>query len=597
MAISHCLRNLVSAAVIAAGTCGTATAHESAVRIGVLAYQGAEASATEWSHLPARLDRTIPGRRFELLYLDLDGLRAAVANKQVDFVVTNGGQYVAMEAEWGLSRLVTMSRSDAASPDRAIGSAIIVRSDRTDLAALTDLRGRAIAAVAPDAFGGYLVGARELLHHGVDLEYGDARMRFVGVPMQNIVEAVARGTADAGIVRACLVETLVARGALAAGTLKVIEPRAAAPEIPCAYSTELYPDWPLAKARHTDLALAKAVAVSLLSMPATADGTTWAVPADYQSVHDLYREVKAGPYTYLRATSMQALAQKYWPYLVLLVAGLAAFVVHVVRAEYLVKRRTLELSEALAARSTAEARMRSQQEHAEHLSRLSILGELSGTLAHELNQPLATIATYAQGLRRRAGAGRLEADALTQASSEIAAQAERAGSIIQRIRAFARKRAAVREERVLAEVVREAVALFSDMMPSVPRVAVEERTGGEARVRADPLQVQQVLLNLLKNAADATEGLPSARRAIVVRLNREAGWLRVTVLDRGPGLDEALRSRLFEPFFTTKPDGLGLGLAICKSIVEAHGGRLTAQANPDGPGLALSFTLPACEAS
>lgn len=596
MAIPHCLRNLVSAAVIGASTCGTATAYESAVRIGVLAYQGAEASATEWSHLPARLDRTIPGHRFELLYLDLDGLRAAVANKQVDFVVTNGGQYVAMEAEWGLSRLVTMSRADVASPDRAIGSAIIVRSDRKDLAALTDLRGRAIAAVAPDAFGGYLVGARELLHHGVDLEDGDARMRFVGLPMQAIVDAVARGTADAGIVRACLVETLVARGALAAGTLKVIEPRAAR-EIPCAYSTQLYPDWPLAKARHTDLALAKAVAVSLLSMPATADGTTWAVPADYQSVHDMYREVKAGPYAYLRATSMQALAQKYWPYLVLLVAGLAAFVVHVVRVEYLVKRRTLELSEALAARSTAEARMRSQQEHAEHLSRLSILGELSGTLAHELNQPLATIATYAQGLRRRAGAGRLQADALTQASSEIAAQAERAGSIIQRIRTFARKRAAVREERVLADVVREAVALFSDMMPSVPRVTVEERIGGEARVRADPLQVQQVLLNLLKNAADATEGLPSARRAIAVRLTREAEWLRVTVLDRGPGLDEALRSRLFEPFFTTKPDGLGLGLAICKSIVEAHGGRLTAQANPDGPGLALSFTLPACEAS
>jgi two-component system sensor histidine kinase TtrS len=561
------------------------------VRIGVLAYQGAEASAADWSHLPAHLNRTVPGHRFELVHLDLGGLREAVAQRRVDFLVTNGGHYVALEADLGISRIVTLSRSETRSPDRAIGSAIIVRGDRVDIKTAADLRKKKIAAVAPDAFGGYLVAARELLRHGIDLSEGDARVDFVGLPMQGIVDAVVRGAADAGIVRACLPEQLVARGVVAAGQVRVLG-SPAGPDIPCAVSTELYPDWPLAKARHTDLALAKAVATSLLSMPATAEGISWAVPADYQAVLEMYRDLKAGPYVYLRGTTMQALAQKYWPYLLLLVLTLTAFIVHVVRVEHLVKRRTAELSEALSARSAAEARMRHQQEQAEHLSRLSILGELSGTLAHELNQPLTTIATYAQGLQRRVQAQRLDPAALEQASGEIATQAERAAGIIQRIRAFARKRAAVHEDVALLAIVREAVALFSGMMPGVPHVMVEARIPAEARVRADPLQVQQVLLNLLKNAADATEQLPPARRAITVTVGREDEWLRVTVCDHGPALTEDLRSRLFEPFYTTKQGGLGLGLSICKTIVEAHGGRLTAQARRDGPGLAVSFTLP-----
>lgn len=569
-----------------------APAADQSARIGVLAWLGAEASATDWSHLPTQLARSVPGYRFELVHLDLDGLRHAVAQRQVEFVVTNSGQYVALEAELGLSRIVTLSRTDVATPDRALGSAVIVRSDRGMLKSIGDLRGRTIAAVAPEAFGGYLVGARELLRHGIDLEAGDATMRFVGLPMQGVVEAVLSGKADAGIIRACLMESMVGRGTLSAGALTVLDPRESS-GFPCQHSTALYPDWPLATARHTDRTLAKAVATSLLAMQATAEGIAWGVPADYQPVHDLFRELKTGPYAHLRESSVQALAGRYWPHLLVLVLGLLIFVVHAVRVEHLVKRRTEELSEALAARRTAEARMKHQQEQAEHLSRLSILGELSGTLAHELNQPLTTIATYAQGLRRRSEAGRLDPAALDQASSEIAAQAERAGGIIQRIRAFARKRAAVREERVAGRLVREAVTLFSDMMPSLPAVGIEDRAGPGARVQADPLQIQQVMLNLLKNAADAMESSPPPQREISVRIERDGTWIRIWVLDRGPGLDAELASRLFEPFFTTKADGLGLGLSISKSIVEAHGGRLTAVSRSDGPGLAMSFTLPA----
>ncbi len=593
--IAHCItfRRLAAAFGLLVSALGSCLAGEPAVvRIAVLAFQGSEYSTADWAHLADRLNETVPNHRFELLHVDLPGLRDAVARRQVDFALTNGGQYVMPEAEFGVSRILTASRADVPSPDRALGSAIIVRSDRTDIRNLAQLKHRPIAAVAPDAFGGYLIAAREFARSGMPLDRDAAQVRFVGLPMQRIVEAVIRGDADAGIVRSCLLESLVDKGIVHAGELKVAG-AILHDGFPCAVSTPLYPDWPLAKARHTDLKLAKDVATSLLSMPETREGLTWAVPADYQAVHELYRELQTGPYAYLRESTLRAIARKYWPYLLLVVIGMTAFIIHAMRVEHLVKLRTRELSEALAARHAAEAGMRNQQEQAEHLSRLSILGELAGTLAHELNQPLTTIATYAQSLQRRITADNVDMVAFAEASGEITAQAERAAGMIQRIRAFARKRASVREERELETLVREAVALFSGMMPTVPQVSIVCAIPTHSRVHADALQVQQVLLNLLKNAADATEHLPAERRGITIRMERLDGWLRVSVMDRGHGLGPELRTRLFEPFFTTKHNGLGLGLSICKSIVEAHGGRLTAHPRDDGPGLSFSFTLPA----
>jgi two-component system sensor histidine kinase TtrS len=562
------------------------------VRIATLAYQGVEDSGEQWSELLTYLGRALPDYRFELLHLDLSQLREAVRESRAEFVLTNSGQYVALEAEFGLSRIVTVSHSQAPSPDRALGSAVIARAERDDLRSLADLKNKTIAAVAPDAFGGYLIALRELVRRGVDPDKHDVRVTFLGLPMQRIVDAVERGDVDGGIVRACLLEALAARERLDLSRFKVLSP-VSADAFPCRLSTALYPDWPLAKARHTDLGLAKAVATALLSMPPTTEGLSWHVPADYQAVHELYRELRIGPYSYLREESVQRLARRYWPYVLVAFIALTAVVIHLVRVEHLVKRRTSELSLALAARERAENRMRSQQEEAQHLSRLSILGELSGTLAHELNQPLTTIGTYAQSMERRFASGNVDAATFSHVNREIAQQAQRAGAIIQRIRSFARKRAAVREARNLQELVDEAAALFADTMPSVPRVVVENRAGSETVVRADPLQIQEVLLNLMKNAADASSGLPSNRRAISVRLEREGPWLSVAVTDRGAGIPETVKEKLFEPFFTTKHDGLGLGLSICKTIIEAHGGRIWGEANATGSGSTFGFRLPA----
>jgi two-component system sensor histidine kinase TtrS len=571
-----------------------ASARAAEVTVGVFAWQDERATEADWSPIVSALQQALPQHTFRMEGYDAAGMRRAVADQAVDLVITNPGYYVTLEAEFGLSRIATLASGRSASPARAIGSTVIARADRADLAELGDLAGRRVAAVAPDAFGGWLVAAGELKKRGVDPDSDLAELRFVGLPMTRLIDEVRRGEVDAAVIRTCLLEQLVEQGSVAAGELRVVGAREEA-GLPCRTSTPLYPDWPIAVTRHTDPALAKAVAQALLAMPAGPDRVSWTVAADYRPVHELYQLLGVGPYEDLHRLTPEALARRFWPWLAGVLVLLLAGIVHVVRVEHQVHRRTAELRESLLARRQAEDRMRESQEQMEHLSRLSVLGELSGSLAHEINQPLTTIGTYARSVLRRHASRSLTPDALEQACTEIANEAERAGGIVQRIRHFAKKRAAVREPVDLAGLCAEARQLVVGMLARAPDIRIESRLTPDCHVLADGQQIQQVLLNLLKNAIDAGRNLPQERQAIEVEIERAGNKAVVRVVDRGAGLAPAQLSRLFEPFFTTKPEGLGLGLPICKTIIEAHGGRLWAEPNPDGVGMHFCFSLPCHE--
>ena len=562
------IRFFLAALALAASALSSATSPGKPVRVGVLAFLGADAAVEEWTPVLRRLQATLPGYTPELHQLDHAGLREAAQRGELDFVITNPGHYVELEASLGASRILTLDVGGERPPQRALGSAVIV-PQASALQGLEDLRGRRLAIVGRGGFGGYQLVWGELDALGIEPEVDLAALHEVGFPMGGVVDAIDAGLADAGVLRSCLLEQLPDWAA----RFRVLSPRDEA-GFPCATSTPLYPDWPLAALRHTPPELSRTVAIALLGMRAERDGLAWSVPADYQSVHALFRRLEIGPYAYLRAPTLMVLAERYWPWVggfALLILG---WILYTVRVEYLVQTRTAALRDALAAREAMEARMRGAQEQAEHLSRLSVLGELSGTLAHELNQPLAAIANYANSLVRRADNQRLTEAAVREAAGEIAGQAERAAGILGRIRSFARKRTASREEVAPRELVDEAVTLFRGMLAHAPPVAVDDALPPGLHIEVDRLQIQQVLLNLLKNAWDASRGLPAERQRIDIRLETAAGSLHIRVRDYGSGLDETARAQLFESFFTTKADGLGLGLSICRSIAEAHGGRL-----------------------
>jgi len=464
---------------------------------------------------------------------------------------------------------------------------VVALRNRADLAQLKDLRGQVLAATAADAFGGYQTIWRELADQHIDPGRDLKQLRFTGFPMQRVLEAIDAGQADAGIVRACLLESLPGwrqRYRVVSGRFE--------PALGCTISSRLYPNWPIASLRNTPPALARAVAIALLQMTPASHGVSWTVPADYQVVHDVFRELKIGPYEYLRQTPLRSIIDKYWPFGVIILFGLLSWGAYTLRSEYLVRSRTAALVQALQEREAAEIRMRAHQEQADHLSRLSVLGELSSTLAHELSQPLAGVNNYAQSLLRRLDNQRLTDDAVREASENIVTLANTAASILKRIRGFVRKRPSNREPHPLPALVDDAIALFRGMQRQPPRIQVDDSLPAGLLVRADSLQIQQILLNFFKNAQDAMQDMPVPGQRIRITLEADDGWARIHVRDVGAGMDAQQIRHLFEPFYTTKEDGLGLGLAICKSIAEAHGGQLQGRRPPEGPGMIFSLSLP-----
>ena len=249
-----------------------------------------------------------------------------------------------------------------------------------------------------------------------------------------------------------------------------------------------------------------------------------------------------------------------------------------------------DVTQEVAAR---EAERRREDQLA-HISRLSTLGEMASGIAHELNQPLGAIVNYATGVARRLR-GRGEADdELLRAIDEVANQARRAGGIIQRMRSFSHKGDGGVVRCSLNKIIEETVGFLGLAGPG-RRLQVELALDvAPDAVLADPIQIQQVLVNLIRNAEDAMEGLPAKRSPrIVLRTVTavEQGFVEVRVEDEGPGLAPEDLTRIFTPFYTTKPSGLGLGLSISSSIVQAHGGRLWVTSAPGG-GASFRFTLP-----
>jgi two-component system, LuxR family, sensor histidine kinase TtrS len=568
------------------------TARGDTVRLALLAPDGRVDMLRSWDKLERHLRAALPEHRLTVQNVPHAALHDAIANKEVDFFVANSGFFVEVEATHGVSPLATLVSPYALSPREAISATVIASADRADLTGLADLRAKRVVAVHELAFGGYQLGLHALKEAGVPRDALKS-LEFTGLPAERLLDAVASGRADAAILRTCVFERLAGNREGGVAAFKVLG-ATVNDDFGCARSSALYPDWPFAVLPHVDPALAKRVAVALLAMPRTSEGYAWTVPTDYSSVRRVFLDLQIGPYAHLEDASLWSVLHRYRYWAVIALLAILGGLLHILRAESLVRSRTQALRNALVERERMERESRERERQLDHLSRLGVLGEMSSMIAHELNQPLAAIGNFARGISRRVRAGRNEPDALVDASDQIAHQAERAAGILQRIRDFARNRPTQHTVVDLRTVFDESVALFRGLMPDAPAIEHEiapECRGG-ALVFADPLQLSQVMINLLKNASDAMQHLPPERRRIRVNCRREAGQLQVEVADLGEGLKGLPVHCLFEPFSTTKAHGMGLGLAICKRVIEAHGGSISARANDPDPGLTVCFTLP-----
>jgi two-component system sensor kinase FixL len=255
-------------------------------------------------------------------------------------------------------------------------------------------------------------------------------------------------------------------------------------------------------------------------------------------------------------------------------------------------RRFVGIISDLTEQREAERKQRSLEARLEHVSRVSLMGEMAAGIAHEINQPLSAIANYAQAGKRLLDNPRPDLRLLSESCDKIAEQAHRAGAVIQNLRNFIRKQDLSKQPVDVNEVIKDVLGLIeADTRAAGLELRLELRQDLPV-VKANSVQIQQVVLNLTRNAVDAMRD--SLRATTSVGLRTELAkdeQVRILVIDHGPGVSRSLQEEVFHPFVTTKSDGLGVGLAISRTIVEAHGGRLSYRPNPGG-GSIFEVALP-----
>jgi phosphate/phosphite/phosphonate ABC transporter binding protein len=289
------------------------------IHIGVLANQGKDECFSVWDPTAAYLKKSISGYNVQIVCLDFDEVEGAVRDRHVDFTITNPQIYVNLEYSYGSSRISTLKNRLSPKSRTRMGGVLFYRSDRTDIKSIADLKGKKFMAVDENSFGGWIVSWRYLKNRGIDPRHDFKELLFGG-RHDAVVLSVLNGSVDAGCVRTDVLERMAWEQRIALRDLVIFPAENSEPDFDMLRTTRLYPEWPMAKARHTDEELAKNVAMAMMRMPEESLAARfsrikgWTIPLDYNEVHDCLRELKVAPYVDFGRITLGRLYQqyKYW---------------------------------------------------------------------------------------------------------------------------------------------------------------------------------------------------------------------------------------------------------------------------------------------
>ncbi|MDO5531548.1 PhnD/SsuA/transferrin family substrate-binding protein [Sutterella sp.] len=530
---------------------------------------------------------TSRGMTVEVKILPTDKLGELIEAGEVDLFLASGGLYRSYLSK-GARDIATLFDPRSASPNRGIGSVVIVRSDRDDLQLLSDLEGRSIMSSYTNAFTGNAYAMGEIALRGYDPEKFFAE-RIYRHPAGRVIDAVIAGEVESGVVVACLVDELAAAGDPRAKLVRVLEPRSG-DGFSCQHTSELYPSWTFATTPRASSEVSTIATTTLLTLPANAvkGEWRWSVATDFSRTDALLKTLRLGPYRILRGWTLRGFFERYSGAIALGTLAVLLLAFHSSIVGVLVRRRTHELSEALKRERVLFAEKTEATERLETLQRVGAVGQMCSMLAHELKQPLAVMRLSARALLRFLEEPEPDTERISQAALAMQREAGRAAEIVDRVRAYAGRKS----DRVETEL-RDAVALAIGNLEKSGRcpVKIETRIAGEKfPVLADPLELELAIVNLLKNAGDAVKGVKAPR--VSLSLVREDGKAVVTVTDNGSRLSDEAFAKLGEPLRTSKTDGMGLGTVIVAKVAEAGGGALTFErASEKGDGVRARFTM------
>ena len=344
------------------------TAHAAAhsVEIGVLAFRGHDHAMQRWQPVAQFLNQTLPEHEFSIIPLNLEQMRKATSAGDIDFLLTNPGNYVLLESKYGVSRIATLKRHWQGETFSQYGAVIFSRRDNPSITELADLKDHSLMVVNNNAFGGFQMAWRELKRAGVDPFNDLESLQYNGFPQDSIVYSVLSGEVDAGTVRTGLLENLAGRNKIDMDDIRILNSQQGIIPYPFHLSTQLYPEWPLAKLSHTPDQLARELVVALFSaeqdefLLSDAARFSWTIPMDYSDVHELMHELKIGPYVPDTSISLARLVDAYGKWLLsflLLLIGLSLLTGYVMKVNRRMRESQYLLQGEVRERRDAERRL------------------------------------------------------------------------------------------------------------------------------------------------------------------------------------------------------------------------------------------------
>lgn len=517
-----------------------------------------------------------------------DSFLKAAEKESFDMSIASSGLTSLMIERTGGLPLAAVVSDEAPDPNYANGAAIIVRADRPELRTLEDLRGRSVAIMSRTAFAGWQIPASEMVRKGLDPEAFFSEIRVSGYPMTRIVQEVKSGEVDVGFVATCLLERMARAGQIDQKDFRVIGEHADR-LVACRHSTELYPNWFFSIKPSVPTSVARTLTATLLDVPAAPDGTQWTISNDNRRLFEVFRVLQV---PYGNPDDFGRFVRRILPWVVGAGGVLLILLLNTLLLARLASHRARALEKAMDEKLRAELAAQQNALQVESLTRASAVGLLSSMVAHELKQPLTVIGNYAGSLRRRLSRGDVPRETLLASVTEIEDSGTRAAAIIDRVRSYGQVRQRSMAAVNLSELVETAVARWR--RHASHRIPCTLDISPGLMVEADRLEIELAVLNIVKNAAAAVKEEPDAEINVTLAVDADGAYAKLTIADNGPALTDEEISRLGDIGYTTTAGGLGLGIAIVHSLLEAHGGSISYKRRTDlgGRGLACTVRLP-----
>ncbi|MGR5209888.1 sensor histidine kinase [Vibrio rotiferianus] len=560
--------------------------------VGVLALRGHAHAREAWQPTLDWLESRNPDYNFSLHTYDFDQLEDAFLHGWLDFILTSPGQATKLAREYPINWLATQKTAYSNLPNKSIASVVVVREE-SPYKTLRDINSANVAAVSEKAFGGFLALRYELDKLGYFNSSFFEKIQFTGPPTDQLILDVIDNDLDVAIVPACTLENMAKEGRIQLHNLRVLNEKRPADSV-CAVSTPLYPNWTMAMTERAPSEVGQMVAQTLFLMPSdhpaaiAANNVGWMLPAPSINVDKVYKHLDMHPLQKSWGQKAQEWLHKNQAIAMASLLTLLLLTGYHFWLEWKFQRSREKLK-------TTMNDLRRKSSMLEHAQRITIVGELGSSIAHEINQPLAAIKNYSQGAKMRMERGTTAED-MAPILDKIQQQVTSASDIIQRLRNLIHRTPIEKAWVDLPSIIEESMKLV-DYEFQRHRIQLGVLYSGEAQqIFADVTGLQQVMLNVLNNAKDACLSHSPKRKNLYVDLHVSFcdEMVIIDVMDNGIGIEEQ-ETPLDQAFYTTKENGLGLGLAICRDVLDAHQGSMQFR-SIDPTGCQVTIVLPYQEA-